>query len=102
MVKSHLAYGDMGARFRGDEYCLILPGRGAREAAAAAEALRAAVRAIDVRPITGNDSFVITASVGTSTHPSPASDARALVARAYEQLWSARNAGGDRILVEEG
>jgi len=102
LVKSHLADGDMGARFRGDEYCLILPGRGAREASAAAEALRAAVRAIDVRAITGTDSFVITASVGTSTHPTPAPDARALVARAYEQLWSARNAGGDRILVEEG
>ena len=46
VVKTHLSDGDMGARFRGDEYCLILPGRGTSEASSAAEALRAAVRAI--------------------------------------------------------
>ena len=36
-VKSHLRDGELGARYRGDEYCIILPGRGASEAAAAAE-----------------------------------------------------------------
>jgi diguanylate cyclase len=100
MVKARLADGDIGARFRGDEYCIVLPGRGATEAAAAAEALRAAVAAIDVRQATGSDAVRLTGSVGASTYPSPATDAKALVARAFERLWEARNAGGDRILVE--
>ena len=100
MVKSHLADGDIGARYRGDEYCIVLPGRGAGEAGALAEALRAAVRAIDVRQATGSDTITLTGSVGASSHPSPAADAKSLVARAFEQLWQARNAGGDRILVE--
>ena len=47
MVKSRLRDGELGARYRGDEYCVILPGCAPREAAAAAEALRAAVRAIE-------------------------------------------------------
>jgi diguanylate cyclase (GGDEF)-like protein len=101
-VKSRLGDGDIAARYRGDEYCVILPGRGAPEAAAAAEGLRGAVRGIDVRQATGSDEIRLTGSVGASQFPSPAPDAKALVARAFEQLWQARNAGGDRVLAEEG
>ncbi len=100
-VKSRLGDGDIGARYRGDEYCVVLPGRSAREAVPAAEALRAAMRAIDVKKITGSDAISLTGSVGVSSHPAPASDAKSLVARAFERMWEARNAGGDRILVEE-
>ncbi len=99
-VKAHLGGGDIGARYRGDEYCVILPGQGVAAAAAAAESLRAAVRAIDVKPVTGSDTFFLTGSIGVSSHPAPAADARALLAKAFEQLWAARDAGGDRILVE--
>jgi len=99
-VKSHLREGDLGARYRGDEYCVILPGRGAREAADAAQALRSAVRAIDVRQATGSDALSLTGSVGASVHPLPAGDAKTLVTRAFERMWEARNAGGDRVLVE--
>jgi len=100
-VKSHLRDGELGARYRGDEYCVILPGCAAREAKTAAEALRAAVRAIDVRQATGSDSITLTGSVGASSHPAPAADARTLVARAFEKMWEARNAGGNRVLVED-
>jgi diguanylate cyclase (GGDEF)-like protein len=99
-VKSQLREGDLGARFRGDEYCVILPGRAPAEAAAAAEALRAAVRAIDLRPVVGADPFALTGSVGVSAYPAPAADAKTLVARAFERMWEARNAGGDRVASE--
>jgi diguanylate cyclase len=99
-VKSRLKDGDLGARYRGDEYCVILPGRGARDAVDAAEALRAAVRGIDLRPVTGSDAVSLTGSVGASAHPAPAPDAKSLVGRAFERMWEARNAGGDRVLVE--
>ena len=100
VVKSHLEEGDIGVRFRGDEYCIVLPGRDAAAASQLAETMRAAVRAVDVRQATGSDSISLTGSVGVSSHPRPSTDAKALVARAFEQLWAARNAGGDRILVE--
>jgi GGDEF domain-containing protein len=80
---------------------VILPGCAAREAKTAAEAMRAAVRAIDVRQATGSDSITLTGSVGASSHPAPAADARTLVARAFEKMWEARNAGGNRVLVED-
>jgi diguanylate cyclase (GGDEF)-like protein len=99
-VKSHLGERDIGVRFRGDEYCIILPGRDAAAASELAEIMRAAVRGIDVRQATGSDAISLTGSVGVSSHPRPSADAKALVARAFEQLWAARNAGGDRILVE--
>jgi diguanylate cyclase (GGDEF)-like protein len=99
-VKSRLKDGDMGARYRGDEYCVILPGRSARDTADAAEALRAAVRGIDLRPVTGAETISLTGSVGASVFPAPALDAKALVGRAFERMWEARNAGGDRVRVE--
>jgi diguanylate cyclase (GGDEF)-like protein len=99
-VKSRLGEGDFGARYRGDEYCVVLPGRDALEAARVAETLRAAVRAVDVRQATGSDAISLTGSVGGSTWPSTAADAKSLVSRAFERMWEARGAGGDRVLVE--
>jgi len=99
-VKAHIRDGDLGARYRGDEYCVIMPGRGARDAWQAAEALCAAVRGIDVRQATGSDAISLTGSVGASVHPAPSTDAKTLVTRAFDRMWEARNAGGDRVLVE--
>jgi diguanylate cyclase len=99
-VKAQLKDGDLGARYRGDEYCVIVPGRGAHEAAEMAEKLRGAVRGIDVREATGSDTFVLTGSVGVSAHPGAAADAKALVTRAFERMWEARGAGGDRVAVD--
>jgi diguanylate cyclase len=102
MVKSHLSDGDLGARYRGDEYCVVLPGRGAREAAAVAEALRAAVAGIDLRQATGSDSIALTGSVGIACYPAPSADARQLVANAFARMLEARGAGGDRVSAEAG
>ncbi len=60
------------------------------------------MRAIDVRLATGSDTISLTGSVGVSQYPMPAADAKTLVTRAFDQLWQARDAGGDRILVEKG
>jgi diguanylate cyclase (GGDEF)-like protein len=101
-VKSRLTEGDIGARYRGDEYCVVIPGRSAPEVTAAAEALRAAMRAIDMKQVTGSGAISLTGSVGVSSYPSPAADAKSLITRAFERMWEARNAGGDRINVEDG
>jgi diguanylate cyclase len=96
-VKQLLADGDVGVRYRGDEFCIVLPGRGAAAARASAEAARAAVRAMDLRPIVGEAPFTFTASVGAAAYPVDAADARALVALAHARMMDARAAGGDRV-----
>jgi diguanylate cyclase len=100
MVKGHLGEGGIGARYRGDEYCVVLPGRGAREAAAVAETLRAAVAGIDLRQATGSDAIRLTGSVGLAVHPAPSADARELMAHAFARMLEAREAGGDRVSAE--
>jgi diguanylate cyclase (GGDEF)-like protein len=97
LVRSRLAEGDAGVRFRGDEFCLVLPGRALEPALAAAAGLRDAVRGIDMRKAAGRDFAPLAASVGVAVAPGDAPDAKALVARAFERMWEARAAGGDRV-----
>jgi diguanylate cyclase (GGDEF)-like protein len=96
-LKGLLGEGDIGVRYRGDEFCLVLPGRGERAARDAAEGLRSAVRAIDIRAIVGDGAPAFTASVGVSAHPAHAPDARGLVALSYQRMLEARNGGGDAV-----
>ena len=96
-LKGSLGPGDVGVRYRGDEFCVILPGRGERAAREAAEGLRAAVSAMDIRAIAGDGAPVFTASVGVATNADRAADARALVALSYERMQQARTGGGDAV-----
>lgn len=97
VVKRLLGEGDVGVRLRGDEFCIVLPGRGAAATRASAEAAREAVRATDLRPIIGDRQLAFTASVGVAAHPADAADARALVTLAQKRMMDARAAGGDRV-----
>ena len=47
-LRACLKEGDIGVRFRGDEYCVILPRRGVSDAAAFAESLREAIGRVDI------------------------------------------------------
>ena len=100
MVRSRLAEGDSGVRYRGDEFCIVLPGRGLAPALAAAAALRDAVRGIDMRKAAGRDFPPLVGSVGVAVAPGDAPDAKTLIARAFERMWEARAAGGDRVSPE--
>jgi diguanylate cyclase (GGDEF)-like protein len=100
-LKSCLAEGDLGVRFRGDEYCAVLPGRTVLEAARVAECVRVAVAKVDVSQVTGGSVTALPASVGVCTWPYSVADAKSLSAAAFQRMMKARGEGGNRVQGEE-
>jgi diguanylate cyclase (GGDEF)-like protein len=101
-LKSCLTEGDLGVRYRGDEYCAVLPGRPGSEATRIAECVRTAVGRIDVAQLTGGAVSSLPASVGACTWPDSAGDAKGLVSTSFERMLKARETGGNRVLGENG
>ncbi len=100
-LRSCLEDGQIGVRYRGDEFCAILPGAAGEEAARKAAQIVAAVDAIDLAPIT-SEGLRLTASVGVVASPAQAPDARALISRGFEKMLEARDGGGHRVRGQEG
>ncbi len=97
-LKSCLEEGDFGVRYRGDEYCAVLLGRSRAEAVRIGERVRRAIGQLDVAQVTGGAVASLPASVGVSTWPDGAEDAKGLVALGFERMLKARGGGGNRVL----
>ena len=81
----------------------VLPEAGLQQARRAADVIRKAMSAIDLREVTGGQPLRITVSLGVAdSADSSAGSAAALVERAYENLFTARNRGGDRVCAARG
>ncbi len=91
--------GEAGIRYRGNETALVLPDCGSDEAFARAKALKEALERIDLSHLTGGEAVPITFSLSVATHPEDAPTKEELIERAYERLYRARDAGGNRILT---
>nr|WP_205862286.1 GGDEF domain-containing protein [Planosporangium thailandense] len=84
------------ARMGGEEFLLVLPGSTA-EAAGRLEEVRLAVHSYPWQPITG--ALPVTVSIGAAP-ALPDSTQSTLLARADAQLYAAKNAGRDRLMIE--
>jgi diguanylate cyclase (GGDEF)-like protein len=97
-LRARLADRGTAVRYRGDVLSAVLPACTLAEARRMGETVRAAMQGLDLREISAGDPLSITVSVGAAgTSPSARKTAAMLVERAYENLFSARNAGGDRV-----
>ncbi len=92
--------GQMGVRYRGDEFCAVLPGSGGEEAMRKAAQILVAVDAIDLAPIT-REGLRLAASVGVATSPASAPDAQALITRSFGLMLEARGKGGHCVRGQE-
>lgn len=96
LLAPHLR-GGFGVRYRGNEVAVVLPGAGGEEAGRVAEALRLAVKGMDLSGLTGGEPFRFTASLAVAVHRGGPPGWAETTAAAYELLYRARGDGGDRV-----
>jgi diguanylate cyclase (GGDEF)-like protein len=100
-LRSSVKEGDICARYRGDEYCAIMPGGDGKRAEALAARLLKTMKETDISAFTAGTPFTLTASVGFCTFPTEAAEAKALVKTAFDRMLRARESGGDRLCGPE-
>jgi diguanylate cyclase (GGDEF)-like protein len=92
--------GDVAARIGGEEFVLVLPREGAREAAVVAERVRALSAGPERRAshgVPGGASLTLSAGVAAASAPHDGAD---LLERADRALYAAKAAGRDRVMVD--
>jgi diguanylate cyclase (GGDEF)-like protein len=80
--------GDLVFRIGGDEFCVVLPGCGSRDALTHAEEIRVVLQADAAR--------LLTVSIGIATAPDDGTTAVTLLDRADRALYAAKRQGRDR------
>jgi len=91
---------DMASRYGGDEYVIILPGKGAEAAAKLAEDIRQAIAAEPF--LTGHKlSCRITASIGIAAFPRHGSTTDELLSQADKAMYRVKETGKNRIQLAE-
>lgn len=92
LLRERVDSSDLVGRKGGDEFCVLLRGRGKMRAIELAQSFCAAVRAYEF-----DVPMRMTASVGIATYPFDASDAASLLQAADEAMYFAKRAGRDRV-----
>lgn len=97
-LRTYIRGSDVARRFGGEEFVVLLPATDRRRAAAVAERIRATVAALEVP--TGCGTARVTASVGVSTLAAGIEESlEVLLGRADAALYTAKNAGRDRVEI---
>jgi two-component system cell cycle response regulator len=98
-IQSCLRERDMLGRLGGEEFAVLLPGVTAASASEAAERIRRAVAAVDVR-VENGDRIPVTASLGVAVleHDDMMATAEGLLQSADEALYAAKAGGRDRVV----
>ena len=98
-VQSCLRDRDMLGRLGGEEFAVVLPGAAREPAERAAERIRQAVEALDIRTETG-ERVPVTASLGVATNICEMNmdTAESLLHQADEALYAAKSGGRNRVV----
>jgi diguanylate cyclase (GGDEF)-like protein len=92
--------GGFAARMGGEEFLLVVPGVGARQAGALLDTVRLRVAGYHWAPVTGD--LPVTVSIGAvSTDAYASADRADLLAEADRRLYAAKRAGRNRVVTEQ-
>jgi diguanylate cyclase (GGDEF)-like protein len=97
ILKRTIGDEDVGVRYRGNEYGIIVPGAGESAALQRAEKVRDALMRMDLKEYTGGEDLKVTFSIGIAIYPGDGEDNKELAKSAFERMFSVLEAGGDRI-----
>lgn len=96
-VASHLREGDVFSRWGGDEFIVLLPETGKKDALKVAEKIRFAVKNIYIK--TDHTNIYFTVSLGVSGYESDDRDTMLIMERADKALYEAKKTGRDKSVL---
>jgi len=97
VIKENIRQIDLLGRYGGEEFSIILTETAKEEAKFVAERIRQAIE--DRRIRVYDEDLKVTISIGMSSYPSDAVDADALIEKADQALYEAKNAGRNRVCI---
>jgi diguanylate cyclase (GGDEF)-like protein/PAS domain S-box-containing protein len=96
LIKRHIRGGDIACRFGGEEFILILPNASLELAKKRAEDIRKMVESLnleyDHQPV-----GMVTVSLGIATYPNHGANMEAVLRKADEALYQAKDSGRNRV-----
>ncbi|MFW6137732.1 MAG: diguanylate cyclase [Spirochaetota bacterium] len=98
-IKSTLSEEHIPARFRGDEFAVILPDSRPGQALETADSLKKALTEMSIGDSTDGKITRMTFSMGISTYSRSFQTWENTMQDAFNKMWKAREEGGDRIVV---
>jgi len=98
LLLGHIRGSDIACRFGGEEFALVLPEASLEGARQKAEAVRAAIKKLDLN-YRDKRIHALAASFGVALFPDHADDADALMRIADEALYQAKGAGRDQVVM---
>ena len=101
VFKKHLREGDILARYGGDEFTIIMPQTGSEKAGSIAQVVREEMEQIETLQHLGGSLGRVTTSQGVAAFPSHATDLEALMKKADEALYRAKERGRNRVVCAD-
>jgi len=100
IVANNIRGSDLGCRYGGEEFVVIMPDRNIATASDIAGRLRAVVEATEFEITDKADPLKVTISIGIATLQSPDDTPLSLLRRADRALYSAKEGGRNQVVVE--
>ena len=96
-MATHIRPNDLGCRFGGEEFVVLMPETEAAKAFHVAERLRASIDGAPFRLKKRDETLAVTISVGVATSQAGEEDVDAILKRADEALYRAKAGGRNRV-----